>query len=190
MITMTGLVFSVTIVALQLAAGQSSSRVMRDFLRDRVIQWTFGVFVATFSYAMVLQRDARGVSGGAHVAVPQLGMSLAFVLVLASVALFVGYINRIANSIRVANIVARIGARTRATITARYPLNAPAAPPPHPMERRTTGCGPRSRGSSCRSTNRRWSAAQRSRDQPSRWCPGSEITCRRAACSSTDTASA
>ncbi|MGI8761096.1 MAG: DUF2254 domain-containing protein [Jatrophihabitantaceae bacterium] len=131
MISMTGLVFSITIVALQLAAGQFSSRVMRDFLRDRVIQLTFGVFVATFTYSMVLQRSVRGSSSGGPVTVPQLAVSVAFVFVLGSVALFIVYINRIANSIRVANIVDRIGTRTRATLDTRYPLDgAPAAPPP------------------------------------------------------------
>lgn len=129
MITMTGLVFSITVVALQLAAGQFSSRVMRDFLRDRVIQVTFGVFVATFTYALILQRSVRGVSGTPGAQVPQWGMSAAFVLVLASVALLVLYINRIANSIRIANIVNRIGARTRTTIDERYPLHSD---PPRP----------------------------------------------------------
>jgi uncharacterized membrane protein len=139
MITMTGLVFSLTVVALQLAAGQFSSRVMRDFLRDRVIQVTFGVFVATFTYALILQRSVRGVSSSGPTVVPQLGISAAFLLVLASVALFVVYINRIANSIRIANIVTRIGARTRATIEQRYPTEADTATPtPAPPERPPT----------------------------------------------------
>jgi Predicted membrane protein (DUF2254) len=38
----------------------------RDFLRDRIIQLTFGTFVATFTYAMILQRSVRGTTGGQH----------------------------------------------------------------------------------------------------------------------------
>lgn len=125
MITMTGLVFSVTIVALQLAAGQFSSRIMRDFLSDRVVQLTFGTFVATFTYAIIMQGSVRGTTGGPDPVVPQLGMTVAFALVMVSIALFVVYINRIANSIRIANIAARIGVRTRATIDIRYPAQAP-----------------------------------------------------------------
>lgn len=123
MISVTGLVFSITIVALQLAAGQFSSRVMRDFLRDRVIQSTFGVFVGTFAYTMVLARSVRGVSGGSDVFVPQLAVTAAFVLVLGSVAVFIIYINHIANAIRVANIVDRIGAHGHTA------LNAVPSPP-------------------------------------------------------------
>lgn len=36
MITVTGLVFALTIVALQIAAGQYSPRLLRNFMRDRV----------------------------------------------------------------------------------------------------------------------------------------------------------
>lgn len=131
MISITGLVFSITIVALQLAAGQFTSRVMRDFLRDRLIQWTLGVFVATFTYAMVLQREVRGTSESGAV-VPALGITVAFVLVLASVAFFIAYIHHIANSIRVAEIVERIAAETRMAIDESFPHEEPeaaAAPP-------------------------------------------------------------
>jgi uncharacterized membrane protein len=46
MITFTGLVFSITIVTLQLASGQFSPRVLRTFLQDRFNQLTLGIFVA------------------------------------------------------------------------------------------------------------------------------------------------
>ncbi|GAA3223702.1 DUF2254 domain-containing protein [Pseudonocardia petroleophila] len=124
MISITGLVFSITIVALQLAAGQFTSRVMRDFLRDRLIQWTLGIFVATFTYAMVLQRAVRGTSESGAV-VPALGITVAFLLVLTSVAFFIAYIHHIANSIRIAEIVERIAGATRAALDASFPTEGP-----------------------------------------------------------------
>lgn len=110
MISITGLVFSITIVALQLVAGQFTSRVMRDFLRDRLIQWTLGIFVATFTYALALQRSVQGTSEtGAFV--PALGVTVAFLLVLLSVGSFIAYIHHIANAIRIASIA--IGSAVR-----------------------------------------------------------------------------
>lgn len=127
MISITGLVFSITIVALQLAAGQFTSRVMRDFLRDLLIQWTLGIFVATFTYAMVLQRAVRGTSESGPV-VPALGITVAFLLVLASVGFFIAYIHHIANSIRIAEIVERIAAETRTAIDQSFPHEEPGPP--------------------------------------------------------------
>lgn len=120
MITFTGLVFSITIVTLQLTSGQFSPRVLRTFLRDRFNQLTLGVFVATFVYAMVVLRSVRGGDQG-ETFVPHLGVNIAFLFVLASVVVFLFYINHIAQSIRVATIIASIGAETRALIERRHP---------------------------------------------------------------------
>lgn len=131
MISITGLVFSITIVALQLVAGQFTSRVMRDFLRDRLIQWTLGIFVATFTYALALQRSVRGTSEtGAFV--PALGVTAAFLLVLLSVGSFIAYIHHIANAIRIASIVDGIGGQTRKVIDDLFPDDEPAPVPAPP----------------------------------------------------------
>ncbi len=121
MISFTGLVFSITIVTLQLTSGQFSPRVLRTFLQDRFNQLTLGVFVATFVYAMVVLRSVRG-GDQDEAFVPQLGVNVAFLFVLASVVVFLIYIHHIAQSIRVATIIASIGAETRALIERRHPL--------------------------------------------------------------------
>ena len=63
MISFTGLVFSITIVVLQLTSSQFSPRVLRTFMRDRSNQLTLGTFVATFVYALVVLRSVRGTAG-------------------------------------------------------------------------------------------------------------------------------
>jgi len=57
MITFIGLVFSSTILVLQLASSQFSPRVMRSFFRDRIIQAALGTFIATFAYAVFVVRE-------------------------------------------------------------------------------------------------------------------------------------
>ena len=51
MITVTGLVFALTIVALQIASGQYSPRLLRNFLRDRGTQLVLSIFIGGFAYA-------------------------------------------------------------------------------------------------------------------------------------------
>jgi uncharacterized membrane protein len=63
MISFTAVVFSITVVVLQLSSSQYPPRVLRRFLRDRLIQSALGVFVATFAYAMVVLRAVQGGSG-------------------------------------------------------------------------------------------------------------------------------
>ncbi len=57
MISVTGLVFSITIVVLQLASSQFSPRLLRTFLESRVTQHTLGVFAASFLYALTVLRS-------------------------------------------------------------------------------------------------------------------------------------
>lgn len=132
MISFTGLVFSITIVVLQLSSGQFSPRVLRMFLGDRMIQFALGVFVATFVYAMVVHRAIRGTVGhGAFV--PRIAVTVAFALVLASVGLFIGYIAHIANLIRVATIITYVGDQSRRVLATRYPADTPPPGPPQPL---------------------------------------------------------
>ena len=128
MIAFTGLVFSITIVVLQLTSGQFSPRVLRAFLRDRGIQFALGIFISTFVYAMVVQRAVTG-SAGHHPFVPRIAVTGAFVLVLASVGLFIFYIHHVANMIRVATIVTSLGAESRDLLQSRYPAGQPSAGP-------------------------------------------------------------
>ena len=66
---MAGTVFSITIAALSLAAGQMEPRLLRNFTRDRGDQFTLGAFLGTFSYALMVLRSVRTQSEGAFVCV-------------------------------------------------------------------------------------------------------------------------
>lgn len=116
MITLTGLVFSITIVVLQLASQQFSPRVLRTFLRDRHSQFALGVFIATFTYALIVLRTVRSEDAPGGAFVPDLSVTVAFGLVMLSLALFVDYIHHISQSIRVASITRAIAQETREII--------------------------------------------------------------------------
>lgn len=122
MITFTGLVFSITVVVLQLASSQFSPRVLRTFLRDWLTQLSLGVFVATFVYTMTVLRTVRSEVDDEFV--PALATSVAFGLLLVSVGMFIAYIHHITRAIRVSSILQAIGDETRSTMNYRYPEDA------------------------------------------------------------------
>ncbi len=132
MISFTALVFSITVVVLQLTSSQFSPRVLRTFLRDWVNQIALGVFVATFVYALVVLRSVRG-TAQTDSFVPQVSVTVAFGFVLASIVVFLVYIDHIAQSIRAASIVTRIAEETREVLERRHPADAeqrfPLPPP-------------------------------------------------------------
>lgn len=112
MISVTGLVFSITMVVMQLASSQFSPRILQDFLSTRITQWTLGAFVASFVYSLTVLREVRGASDGGPAFVPQLSVTLAYGLVLTAFALFLAFIRTIMSLIQVSNVVSRIGDAT------------------------------------------------------------------------------
>lgn len=135
MMTFTGLVFSITILVLQLASSQFSPRVLRTFLEDRTTRLAMATFIGTFVYAMALLPEVHGKGAPGGEQVPALAVSIAFALVLLSVAVFIRYIDAMAQSIRAVHIVHRVARDAVATIAHLYPEGAacePESPPSLP----------------------------------------------------------
>ncbi len=128
MISITGLVFSITIVVLQLASSQFTPRVLASFLSSRITQTTLGVFTATFIYSLTVMRSVRGGFQNDNPFVPQASVSMAFVFVVASVGLFLAFIRHITRSIQVANVVAHISDESVRMVDALYPEKADEVP--------------------------------------------------------------
>jgi uncharacterized membrane protein len=127
MLTFTGLVFSITMLVLQLASSQLSPRVTRTFLRDRANQVVLAIFVATFVYALLVLREVRSVDEGAFV--PAIAVWWAFVLLIASVGAFIYYIDHMAQAMRVETVIEQVATETRDAIERCYPEPAGSLPP-------------------------------------------------------------
>jgi uncharacterized membrane protein len=103
-------VFSVTIVVLQIASAQFTPRVMRNLTGDRGTQVVLGVFLGTFTYALIVLRAVRspGEDGGGAGFVPVTAVTVAIVLALVSIAFMIYTINHVARSVQVAVIIKRV----------------------------------------------------------------------------------
>lgn len=124
MISVTGLVFSITMVVLQLASSQFTPRILGDFLAQRTTQVTLGVFIASFVFSLTVLRSVRG-GGDIDSFVPQLSVTTAFLLVIASMGCFIAFIHHITVSIKVSNVISGIGDRAVALADDLYPAGAP-----------------------------------------------------------------
>jgi uncharacterized membrane protein len=115
-ITVVGLVFSITIVALTLASTQFGPRMLRNFVRDRGTQVTLGTFVASFVYSvLVLGSISHGKSADF---VPHLSITVSLVLVLASLGVLIYFIHHMAKSIQLPEVIASIARDLAAAIEA------------------------------------------------------------------------
>ena len=114
MITVAGVVFSITIVALSLTSSQYTSRVLRNFMRDRINQVVLGVFVGIFAYCLVVLRTIRGGDEGKFV--PSLAVLVGLILAFVGIAFLIYFIHHISMSIQASNIIAAAAQETIAAV--------------------------------------------------------------------------
>ncbi|MGI8610887.1 MAG: DUF2254 domain-containing protein [Sphingomicrobium sp.] len=119
MITVAGVVFSITIVAIAYAASQYGPRILSNFMSDRGNQVTLGTFIATFVYCLVVLRTIRGGDEGEFV--PQMAVMVGLGLALCSIAVLIYFIHHVPNSIHINNVVARIGKQLLRSVDDRFP---------------------------------------------------------------------
>lgn len=121
MMTFIGVVFSISLVAVQMASGQFSPRVVRLYVRSRITKVTLTVFLATFLFSLLTltsfdsEQDPRLVTS-----VPLIEGLLAVLMVLLSLLLFIAYVNGTLRMMRIGFVIDRI-AREAFRVAVRHP---------------------------------------------------------------------
>ena len=108
LITVTSLTFSLTVVTLQLASSQFSPRLLRTFSSDRFVQATLALFLGTFTYALTVLRTVRTPADDQILFVPQIAVTVAFLLAVASVFGLVVFLAHLAKQIRVETMLVNV----------------------------------------------------------------------------------
>ena len=115
MITTVGVVFSLTVVSLQLASGQFSPRVMRSFIRDRLSQGVIGLLVGTFFYCVLI---LPSINGEPTASAPRISVTVAVILTVVTVVGIIAHLDHLARGLQVGNLARVISAEGRAVAKA------------------------------------------------------------------------
>ena len=111
-ITTLGLVVSITVLTLSIAASQFGQRLLRRYMRDRGTQACIGVFAATFVFSLLTLLSVTSRPNEKEY-VPWLSIWISTVWALACIGVLVYYINHVALSIQVNNVLAELSADFR-----------------------------------------------------------------------------
>ena len=119
MITVAGVTFSITIVALTLASQQFGPRLLRNFLRDFGNQVVLGTFVSTFLYCLLVLRTVRGSDDTEFV--PHLAVTVGVTLAMVSQGVLIFFIHHVATSIQASRIIANVAEDLEGAIDRLFP---------------------------------------------------------------------
>lgn len=106
--------FSILLLAIQIAGGQLSPRIIARIFRIRVLKVTLSAFVFSYTYSLAaLSRIGERV--------PQLPVALAIYASLTSLAIFIYLVQRIGEVFRPGTVMTLVAAETRGVVDAMYP---------------------------------------------------------------------
>ena len=115
MLTFVGVVFAITLVALELASPQLSPRVLRTFVRSPVTKTAFGVFLASFAFALT----ALAFDNVDSAAAASRTVVVSIAMLALSVAVFLVYVTATMRLLEVGWVITAVAHEARATITGR-----------------------------------------------------------------------
>ncbi|MDZ4345527.1 MAG: DUF2254 domain-containing protein [Candidatus Binatia bacterium] len=119
MMTVVGVTFSMTLVTLALASSQYTSRILRNFIRDRVTQVVLGIFAGIFTYCLIVLRTIRGGDEGEFV--PSLAVFFGVALAIGGIGALIYFIHHIASSIQASSIIASVADETMVAVDRLFP---------------------------------------------------------------------
>jgi uncharacterized membrane protein len=102
-LSVAGVTFSVTVVALQLASSQLNPRILRTFQTDRMSQLTLAAFLGSFtlSVATLIRLPTTGRAS-------DLAVAVAVIAVIAALILFAAFIHHIVVSLQASTLIHRV----------------------------------------------------------------------------------
>jgi uncharacterized membrane protein len=121
MITTTGIVFSLTVLSLQIASSQFSVRLLRTFLRDVPNQVVLAIFVCTFAYSTGGLLTVGEHAGGGEF-VPKVAVTGSLVLAFISIGALIYFLHHLVHSIQIDTIMEGVQKRTLDLVDELFPI--------------------------------------------------------------------
>ncbi|BCX48515.1 hypothetical protein HAHE_24230 [Haloferula helveola] len=125
-LTLAGLTFSATLVALTLASSQFGSRILRNFIRSLPNQFALGMLLGNFVFCLIVLRAVRSAEEGEFI--PHIATLGAFLATLTSLATFIHFVHHISVSLQADRIISSIHSELDQAIERFFPDCRPEDP--------------------------------------------------------------
>lgn len=119
MVGVAGTVFSITLVALTLASSQFGSRLLRNFMLERVNQVVLGSYIATYVYCLIVLNTVKDTEVLSFI--PTISVFVAIIIAVANIILLIIFIHHIAISIQANKVISDISESLSKSIKRLYP---------------------------------------------------------------------
>jgi uncharacterized membrane protein len=119
MMGIAGTVFSITLVVLTLASSQLGSRLVRNFMYDKLNQVVLGTYVSSFVYCLIVMSSLK--DNDSFNFVPAISVLAALALAIAGIILLVIFIHHVSMSIQSDKVISDISEAMSKSIRKLFP---------------------------------------------------------------------
>ncbi len=106
MLSVAGIVFSITLVVLSMASSQFGSRLLRNFMYDKLNQIVLGTYLSTFIYCLIVLRSVKSYTNLEFI--PNFSIVMSIILAISNVILLIIYIHHVSVSIQVDQVISEV----------------------------------------------------------------------------------
>ena len=148
-ITFAGIAFSISLLLIQLGSSQYSPRVVHTLFRDPFNKRVMGLVVGTFTFCLMVLRAVRSpLEESGDPVIPNLSVSVAVLLGVATILAIVAFISHSAHSMDISEILKRVSEEALTQIRSEWSLDDPGvhespdptpAPPTHKIRFNESG---------------------------------------------------
>ncbi|YAF97371.1 MAG: DUF2254 domain-containing protein [Nodularia sp. CChRGM 3473] len=132
MVSVAATAFSITIVAMQLAASNFGPRLLRNFMQDTGNQIVLGTFIATFIYSLLVLRAIYGEEYDLFV--PHISVTVGILLAIISIGVLIYFIHHASTIIQASHVIESVSQDLDKAIDRLFPEKIgvnPQAKQPH-----------------------------------------------------------
>ncbi len=119
MITVAGVVFSITMVVLTLASSQFGSRLLKNFMHDMGNQVVLGTFISTYIYCLLVLQTVHAEEE--EIFVPAVSVTFAIALALINIGVIIYFIHHVSTSIQASHVIANVHVELEKTLQRLFP---------------------------------------------------------------------
>ena len=127
MLSFLGVVFTITLVAMQLASQQFSPRLLRTYVRSTTTKVALGTFIAAFVYPLLSFSYVHR-TGGVAAGTPTVSGTVSTLMAIVAIVVFVIYVNHTINLMRISIAIKSVAQETRRAVRRAYRRRARTCP--------------------------------------------------------------
>lgn len=126
MIGVAGTVFSITLVALTLASSQFGSRLLQNFMHERINQIVLGTYISTYVYCLIILNSVKSTDQLSFI--PSFSVLFSIIAAIANIILLIIFIHHIAVSIQADKVIADISGTLSKNLKILFPEELGSGP--------------------------------------------------------------